>query len=75
MAEEKKTAVNQTSAAPAKKTAESVYSVQELTAANEKVFGVKKECVVAALKENGKDKLTLTEAKRIVNDFLKREVK
>lgn len=74
MAGEKKAAANQTSVTPVKQSVESIYSVQELTEANEKVFGVKRECVVAALKEKGKDKLTLTEAKKIVSDFLKREV-
>ncbi len=38
------------------------------------VFGVRQECVEAALKAAGKTKCTVTEAKEIVEKFMKREV-
>lgn len=57
--------------------AESFYTVSELLEASEQVFGVKRECVTAALakakKSNGK--LSIAEAKKMVMEFLKREVK
>lgn len=53
---------------------ESVYPVTELAANARKVFGVRQECVEAALKAAGKTKCTVTEAKEIVEKFMKREV-
>lgn len=53
---------------------ESVYSISELAANARKVFGVRQECVEAALKAAGKTKCTVTEAKEIVEKFMKREV-
>ena len=62
---------------PKKATAESVYGVAELAANAEVVFGktVRSECVVAAFKAAGKTSATKAEAQKIVNDFLKKEVK
>ncbi len=54
---------------------ESVYSVSELAANAKKVFGTRQECVAAALRTAGKTECTVTEAKEIVEKFLKREVK
>lgn len=54
---------------------ESVYSASELAANAKKVFGTRQECVAAALKAAGKTECTVTEAKEIVGEFLKREVK
>lgn len=54
---------------------ESVYSVNELAVNAKKVFGTRQECVVAALRAAGKTECTVTEAKGIVEKFLKREVK
>ena len=76
MAEEKKAATSQNpvnQANSAKQPVESVYRVQELVEAD--VFGVKRECVAAALKETKKEKMTLAEARKKVNEFMKREVK
>jgi hypothetical protein len=53
---------------------ESRYSITELENATKKL-GAKPECIYAALKENQKESFTLEEAKQIVNQFLKREVK
>ena len=54
---------------------ESVYSTGELAANAKNVFGTRQECVSAALKAAGKTECTVTEAKMIVEKFLKREVK
>lgn len=60
----------------AKKTpAESVYTVSELAGNARKVFGTMQECVVAALKSDGKAEYTVSEAKKIVSAFLQKEVK
>ena len=53
---------------------ESMYSVSELVANAKKTFGLRQECVAAALKAAEKTECTLAEAKEIVRGFLKREV-
>ena len=53
---------------------EPVYSVSELAANAKKVFGTRKECVLAALRSARKSECTVSEAKGIVEKFLKREV-
>ena len=60
-----------------KKGSESVYTVQELIDNAESVFGTgtKKECVMAAFRFTGKTQATREEAKKIVENFLKKEVK
>lgn len=73
---EKKTAAE--SKTEEKKTStESVYNVNELAKYAEKVFGpeVRSECVVAAFKFAGKTEATRPEAKKIVESFMKKEVK
>lgn len=52
-----------------------VYSADELAVASKKVFGTSPEIVKAALKQAGKTKVTLEEAKSIVKVFLSKEVK
>lgn len=54
---------------------ESVYSADELAANAKKIFGTRQECVTAALRAAGKSRCTVSEAKEIVEKFLKREVK
>lgn len=54
---------------------ESVYSVNELAANARKLFGTRQECVVAALRAAGKSECTVSETKKIVEKFLKKEVK
>ncbi len=72
---EKKTA--DTKAAEKKTFTESVYDVNELAKYAEKVFRpeVRSECVVAAFKFAGKTEATRPEAKKIVESFMKKEVK
>lgn len=55
--------------------AESVYTVSELAGNARSVFGAMQECVVAALKADGKAEYTVSEAKEIVSKFLQKEVK
>jgi hypothetical protein len=62
------------SAAPAGKK-ESEYSVSELAANAKKLFGKRPECVTAALTFAGKTTCTVSDAKKIVEDFMKKEVK
>lgn len=56
---------------------ESVYEVAELAQYAEKVFGpnVRSECVIAAFKIAGKTEASKPEAKKIVESFMKKEVK
>lgn len=54
---------------------ESSYSVKELAVNARKLFGTRPECVTAALTAAGKTESTVIEAKSIVENFLKREVK
>lgn len=62
-------------AAKERKTAQqSVYSVSELAANAKGLFATRQECVMTALKAAGKTEYTVTEAKEIVERFLKREV-
>lgn len=53
---------------------EAVYSINELAANARKVFGTRQECVIAALKANGRTEYTVSEAKHIVDKFLRQEV-
>lgn len=54
---------------------ETKYSASELVSGSQPVFGVREECVSAALKAAGKEEYTISEAKGIVKKFLEREVK
>ena len=53
---------------------EAVYSIEELTASSETALGVPRECAAAAFKKQ-KERLSLSEAKEIVGEFMKSEVK
>lgn len=54
---------------------EPVYTLEELVAAAEKVFGVKPELAAAALKLAGIKEATKAEAEEIIKKFSVREVK
>lgn len=54
---------------------ESAYPIGELAANAQKIFGTRQECVMTALKADGRPEYTVTEAKEIVGKFLKKEVK
>lgn len=51
------------------------YSVGELAANAKKLFGVRQECVVVALKAAGKTDCTVSEAEEVIKKFMKKEVK
>lgn len=54
---------------------ESVYNVEEFVTNAESLFKRKSECVRAALMEKGIEKCTKPEAQKIVEEFMKKEVK
>ncbi len=54
---------------------ESAYPVNDLAANAKKIFRTRQECVSAALRAAGKTECTVSEAKVIVEEFLKKEVK
>lgn len=54
---------------------DAVYSANELAANARKIFGTRQECVAAALRASGKTECTVSEAKGIVEKFIKKEVK
>ena len=51
------------------------YTAAELANAAQKVFGVPQDVVTAALRMAGVKAATIEEAKKIVQDFAKKEVK
>jgi hypothetical protein len=55
--------------------AESVYTVSELAENAGNLFGVRAECVAAALKVAGIKECTVSKTKEIVEAFMKKEVK
>ena len=55
--------------------AESVYTAEELAENARSLFGVRTECVAAALKVAGIKECTVSETKGIVEAFMKKEVK
>lgn len=77
MSDSESTPIRASLPAPAAKAAvaaESVYSVEELVA-QAKAFDVQPECVRAALRQQTGDTFTFSQAKTIVYNFMKREVK
>ena len=54
---------------------ESVYTASEFAQNASLLFKTRPECVAAALKAAGMETCTLSEAKRVVEKFLKKEVK
>lgn len=54
---------------------ESVYTAEELAENARSLFGVRTECVAAALKVAGIKECTVSETKGIVEAFMKKEVK
>lgn len=57
------------------KVKESVYTVEEFVTNAETLFKRKPECVGAALMEKGIEKCTKSEAQKIVEEFMKKEVR
>lgn len=74
MAEVKKTAPVEKQEKPVVEKAEK-YHVSELIAAADTVFGQPRECVKVALDLAKTDRMTVAEAKKRVEAFLRKEVK
>ena len=53
---------------------EATYSINELAANAMILFHTRQECAIAALKSEGKASYTVSEAKIIIEKFLKKEV-
>ena len=53
---------------------ESVYTLPELVAASGRLFGCGPDCVVAAFREAGKDSASISEAKQMMQKFLRKEI-
>ncbi len=53
---------------------ESVYTVEELSANAEPLFGVRTECAIAALKAAAIKSCTISKAKEVIKKFMEREV-
>lgn len=66
--------VQETTETQEPKTEESVYSIDQLINGY-KAFRCNRDLVVVALKLNGKDTMTFSEAERIIEDFKNKEVK
>lgn len=73
--QETKNVTEKTSPKIKKKREESVYNVEEFVTNVESLFQRKPECVRAALMEKGIEKCTKSEAQKIVEEFMKKEVR
>ncbi|MCI8564297.1 MAG: hypothetical protein HFH69_12435 [Lachnospiraceae bacterium] len=60
---------------PKAKGQEAVYTVEELAAGAETLYGTRPECVTAALREKGITACAKEEAGEIVGRFIRKEVK
>lgn len=56
-------------------TQESVYTLQEFAQNSKELFGVQKECVIAAFRVANKQEATPSEAKEMVEKFMRKEIK
>ena len=81
MAETKKTNVSEETKEVIPKEKETEYGIDELIAASDQLFYchknhvAPKDCVVVALKMSQKKTMTVTEAQKLVTEFMKKEVK
>ena len=81
MAKTKKTNVSEETKEVIPKEKETEYGIDELIAASDQLFYchknhvAPKDCVVVALKMSQKKTMTVTEAQKLVTDFMKKEVK
>ena len=55
--------------------AEEIFPVSEIISASKKLFGWQPECTAAALKQIKKDQMTLSEVRKVVDEFLRKEIK
>lgn len=73
--EQKTGAKSTTTEKPSSKQVESVYTAGEIADNAMTLFKVRKECVVAALRAAGITTCAVSQAKEIVEAFMKKEVK
>lgn len=64
----------QSETAPRMVQPESVYTAEELSQNAERLFGVRAECVAAALKAAAISVCTVSIAKEIVKEFMRKEI-
>lgn len=53
---------------------EAVYSVKELAQNSKKLFGVQPECLVATLFTVNKKEASISEARKLVKEFIRKEI-
>lgn len=70
-----RTAGNRNGAQAASGKREAAYTAEEFAANAEAIFRVKPECVQAAFREKGIKECTKSDAKKVVEDFMRKEVK
>lgn len=75
MAETKKVAVQTGGKLEQTVKQETKYAVSELIAASDQLFSCPRECAVVALKQAGKENMSVSEAQTLIEKFMKKEVK
>lgn len=74
MAETKKTNVSEETKEVIPKEKETEYGIDELIAARGQLFSCP-DCAMVVLKQSEKKNMTVSEAKKLVEEFMKKEVK
>lgn len=75
MAETKKVSVQAEEKPEQTAKQETEYAVSELIAASDQFFSCPRECTVVALKQAGKENMSVSEAQTLIEKFMKKEVK
>lgn len=75
MAETKKVSVQAEERPEQTAKQETEYAVSELIAASDQLFSCPRECTVVALKQAGKENMSVSEAQTLIEKFMKKEVK
>ena len=75
MEETKKTNVSEETKEVIPKEKETEYGIDELIAASDQLFSCPRECTVVALKQAGKENMSVSEAQTLIEKFMKKEVK
>lgn len=74
MAEAKKTNAPEETKKALPEEKETEYGVDELIAARSQLFSYP-DCAMVVLRQSGKKSLTVSEAKKLIEEFMKKEVK
>lgn len=75
MAETKKTNPPEENTKVLPEEKETEYGIDELIAASDQLFSCPRECTVVALKQAGKENMSVSEAQTLIEKFMKKEVK